>query len=51
MFARLVLGQTSVDKLNEAIKTWKEKDIPLIKPVKGYKGAFLLTDRKTGKAI
>lgn len=51
MFARLVSGQTSSDKLNETIKTWKEKDIPLMKPVKRYRGALLLTERKTGKAI
>ena len=51
MFARLVSAQGKSNKLNEMIKIWKEKDIPLMKPVKGYRGAYLLTDRKTGKAI
>lgn len=51
MFARLVSGQASIDSVNEAIRIWKEKDIPLMKNVKGYRGAYLLTDRKTGKAI
>ena len=51
MFARLVSGQTGIDKLDSVIQIWKKKDIPLMKPAKGYRGAFLFTDRKTGKAI
>jgi len=51
MFARLVSAQARSDKLNEAIRIWKEKDIPLMKSVKGYRGAYLLTDHKTGRAI
>ncbi len=51
MFARLVSGQTKVEKLDEVIKIWKEKDTPLFKSVNGYRGAYFLTDRKTGKAI
>ena len=51
MFARLLSVQGRIDKLNEAIKIWKEKDIPLMTSVKGYRGAYLLTDRKTAKAI
>jgi len=51
MFARLVSAQARSDKLNEAIRIWKEKDIPLMKTVKGYRGAYLLTDHKTGRAI
>ena len=49
MFARLVSAQGKVDKLNEMIRIWKEKDMPLMKSVKGYRGAYLLTDRKTGR--
>jgi len=48
MFARLVSAQARSDKLDEVVRIWKEKDIPLMKPVKGYRGAYLLTDRKTG---
>ena len=51
MYARLVSGQTNIEKLDEVIKIWKEKDTPLMKSVKGYRGSYLLTDRKTGKAI
>jgi len=49
MFARLVSAQVSTDKINEGITIWKEKDMPLMESVKGYRGAYLLIDRKTGK--
>ena len=51
MFARLVSAQSKIDRLNEGIKIWKEKDITLMTSVKGYRGAYLLTDRKTGDII
>lgn len=51
MFARSVSAQARSDKLNEIIRIWKEKDIPLMKSVKGYRGAYLFTDRKTGRGI
>ena len=51
MYARLFSAQARSDKLNEVIKIWKEEDIPLMGLVKGYRGAYLFTDRKTGKAI
>jgi len=51
MFARLVSGQLKSDELNEVIKIWKEKDTPEMKSVKGYRGAYLFTNRKTGKGI
>ena len=38
MFARLVSAQARNDKLNEIIRIWKEKDIPLMKSVKSVKG-------------
>ena len=51
MFARLVSAQVSVDKLNEGITIWKEKDMPLTESVKGYIGAYCLVDRKSGRVI
>ena len=51
MFARLVSGQVKKEKLSEVIRIWKWNDIPLMKSVKGYRGAYLLTDRKTGRGI
>ena len=51
MFARMVSAQGKSDKLNEAIRIWKEDDTPLMKSVKGYRRAYFLTDNKTCKAI
>ena len=51
MFARLVSARVRDGKLDEVIRIWKEEDIPLTESVKGYRGAYLLTDRKTSKAI
>ena len=51
MYARLVSSQVNSDKLDRVIQVWKERDTPLMKSVKGYRGAFLFSDRKTGKAI
>jgi heme-degrading monooxygenase HmoA len=51
MFARLVSAQVKVGKLDEVIRIWKEEDIPLMGSVRGYQGAYLLTNRKTGNAI
>ena len=51
MFARLTIFQVKTDKLDETIMSWKERDIPEHKSEKGYRGAYLLTDRKTGKGV
>lgn len=50
-FARLVSAQVRKGKLDQVTKIWKEEDIPLMHSVKGYRGAYLLTDRKGGRAI
>ncbi len=51
MFARLTIAQMKMDKLDEAIKIYEESVIPAAKSQKGYRGAYLLTDRKTGKGV
>ena len=51
MFARLVLVQVSIENVNKAIKIYKESVIPAAKSQKGFRGAYLLTDRKIGKGI
>ena len=51
MFARLTVVQVNIDKLDETTKIYKEDVIPAAKSQKGYRGAYLLTDRKTGKGI
>ena len=51
MIGRVTTCQTTLDKLDEVIKTFKEGDIPAAKSQKGFRGCYLLTDRKTGKFI
>jgi len=51
MFARLTTVQMQIDKIDEAIKIFEESVVPAAKSQKGFCGAYLLTDRKTGKAI
>ena len=51
MFARLMIASMKMDKLDETIKTYKENILPAAKSQKGYRGAYLFTDRKTGKVI
>jgi heme-degrading monooxygenase HmoA len=51
MFARLTIVQTSIDKLDETMKIYEESVLPAAKSQKGFRGAYMLTDRKTGKGI
>jgi len=51
MFARLTRIKTNIKRLDEAAKLFEESVIPLCKKQKGYKGAYFLTDRKTGVSI
>ena len=51
MFARLTIVPVKMDKLDETIKIYKESIVPAAKSQKGYRGAYLLTDRKTGKGV
>ena len=49
MFARLTMVQVNAEKIDEVIKIFDEKVVPAAKSQKGFSGAYLLTDRKTGK--
>jgi len=51
MYARLTIVQVKVDKLDETVKIFNEGVIPAAKSQKGYRGAYLLTERNTGKGI
>jgi heme-degrading monooxygenase HmoA len=50
MFARLNIFQAKSDKLDEVANNLYNA-IPAVKSQKGFRGAYLLTDRKTGKNI
>ncbi|MBW1799397.1 MAG: hypothetical protein JRJ85_01575 [Deltaproteobacteria bacterium] len=49
MFARFTIVQSNVEKMDEVIKLYGESVVPAAKSQKGYRGAYLFTDRKTGK--
>ena len=51
MFARITMIQGKVEKTDESIKIYEDSVISAAKLQKGFKGAYLLTDRKTGKSI
>jgi len=49
MFARFTIVQVKVDAVDEVIKLYKDSVVPAAKSQKGYRGANLFTDPKTGK--
>jgi heme-degrading monooxygenase HmoA len=51
MFARLTIVQVKDGAVDEVIKIYGDHVVPSAKGQKGYKGIFMLTDRKTGKGI
>jgi len=52
MHARITYSQlVSTEKVDEALTIWKEKVGPTLKQTKGFKGAYLIGDRSTGKGV
>ena len=51
MYARLTIVQMKPDLLDETIKLYKDGVIPAAKSQKGFRGAYLLSDSKSGKGI
>ena len=51
MFARLLRIKTKIERIDRAAKLFEDNVIPLCENQKGYKGAYFLTDRKTGISI
>jgi heme-degrading monooxygenase HmoA len=51
VYARVTVVQGSPDKIEQGIDSFNGAVLPTVKGVAGYKAAFLLADRKTGKAI
>ena len=51
MYARVTTVQVSPDKVNEAIRLWRDSVMPAAKQQKGFKSGRLLVDRKTGRAV
>ena len=54
MYVRTMIGQikpTQRDKMNEVIRIYHDSIVPTAQQQKGFKGAYLLTDSHTGKAV
>lgn len=51
MFARLTIIQIKTDRIDKGVKLYEESVIPAAKSQKGYKGASLMVDRKTGRGV
>ncbi len=51
MFARVATIQGKPEKVNDSIRYFRENLISTAKTYQGFKGAYLMVDRKTGKTI
>jgi len=51
MYARLTSMDIKVDRIDDGIRIYEKSVIPAAKLQKGFLGAYLLSDRKTGKAL
>lgn len=51
MHARVITSQLQPGKTDEAVRIWHESATPLLKQRPGFKGAYLLGDRNTGRGV
>jgi len=51
MHARMVIVQLTPGRADQAITLFKGSVLPAAQAQRGFKGAFLLTDRRTGKFV
>lgn len=51
MFVRLTIARILPDRIEEFVKRYEESVIPAAKSQKGYRGAYVLLDRKTGNGM
>ena len=51
MYARVTVVQGSPDKIEQGIDSFNGSVLPAVKGVEGYRAAFLLVDRATGKGM
>jgi heme-degrading monooxygenase HmoA len=51
MHARVTIGQFPPAKMDEATGIYQDSVVPAAKQQKGFKGLFVLADRKTGKGL
>ena len=51
MFARVTTLQGSPDRIDEAARGLQERAVPFVRQLSGFKGAYWLANRQTGKAL
>ncbi|MGQ9672198.1 MAG: antibiotic biosynthesis monooxygenase family protein [Candidatus Aminicenantales bacterium] len=51
MFVRVTTLMVKLEKIEEGIGIYKNSVVPAAKKQKGFAAAYLLADRKTGKAV
>ena len=51
MYARVTVVQGSPDKVEQGIDSFNGSVLPAVKGVEGYRAAFLLVDRESGKGM
>jgi heme-degrading monooxygenase HmoA len=51
MYASVSSAQVQPGKADELIQLWRDSIAPAVKELKGFKGAYVLTDRETNKGI
>jgi heme-degrading monooxygenase HmoA len=51
MFARVSIIEGQPEHLEAGIKHYRENVLPMAKKTTGFKGAYLLVDRKSGKNL
>jgi heme-degrading monooxygenase HmoA len=51
MYARVITSQLVSGKTDDAVSVWRDKVAQTLKQAKGFKGAYLVGDRGTGKGL
>ncbi len=51
MFARVTTAQGPPDRFDEATRMIQEKVIPAVRQMSGFKSAYWMADRRTGKSL
>jgi len=51
MFARLTIVQVKKNKIDETREIYEDSVIPAAKSQRGFRGAYLLSNRKSGKGV
>ena len=51
MFARVTTMQGPPDRIDEAARGLQERAVPFVRQLSGFKGAYWLADRESGKVV